>query len=158
VATELTALLAADPDPKASVQQGRWLRADGSASRRPEGAVGLYLADGTVLGTGNVVAFGSQPASAARFIDYDGMVQRSPDLTTHGVLRPDGRRVYVDVYPTLAVPSLGAAHRVSSHPSGVPGSGPSGKPLAATGASYGLGLLGAGLVLVLLSRRTAGRT
>lgn len=155
VATELTALLAADPDPKASVQRGRWLRPDGSASRRPEGAVGLYLADGTVFGTGNVVAFGSHRAGPARFIDYDGVAQASPDLTTHGVLRPDGQRVYIDVYPTLTIPALGAAKRAVT-----PATGPGeshGGPLAATGLRNGLGVLAASFVLLLLSRAAARR-
>jgi hypothetical protein len=156
VAEELTALLDADRDPKASVQRGRWVRADGTASRRPEGAVGLYLADGTVLASPPVTGFAQHAAvRGARFVDFDGTLQTAPDITTHGMLLADGRRVYVDVYPTLAVPALGAARRApsGSGPSG--GAGAPGAPghLPTTGLGVGLPLLAAAAIVVLTWRR-----
>lgn len=153
VAEELTKLLSADTDPKASVQQGRWLRADGSPSHRPEGAVGVYLADGTVAAVAPTTGFAAHAAlRGARFLDYDGALQSAPDITTHGVQLADGRRVFIDVYPTLAVPAVGKATRGG----GTPASRPAGGSLPTTGAPYGAGLLLATcLVLVGLRRRQA---
>jgi hypothetical protein len=113
VAQQLTALLAADSDPRASVVHGRWIRTSGAATRRPEGAVAAYVpdaGDGRVYGVGGVTSFEHHTIDAsARFIDYDGQIQTRPDITTHGVLTSDGRRIYLDVYPALAVPPLGHA-------------------------------------------------
>lgn len=152
VAEHLTTLLSADPDPKAAVQRGRWIRTDGSAAHRPEGAAGLYLADGTVLAASPFTGFASHAARPARFIDYDGAVQSSPDITTHGMALVDGRRVYVDVYPALAVPPLGRAIRGSGAGSTPPR--PTGGQLPRTGGTYGGALLVAALLVALgLCRR-----
>jgi hypothetical protein len=150
VAEELTKLLSADTDPKASVQQGRWLRADGSPSHRPEGAVGVYLADGTVAAVAPVTGFaGHASLRGARFLDYDGTLQGAPDITTHGVQLADGRRVFVDVYPTLAVPAIGKATRGST----APAARPAGGELPRTGGAYGGALLLAAALIVLGLRR-----
>lgn len=145
VAEKLTALLDADPDRKASVVRGRWAHRDGSVTRRPEGAVGAVLADGTILATPGITGFGDHPAKPARFIDYDGTVQGASDLATHGMLRPDGTRVYLDVYPDLTVDALGAAHGSPGKPAAQHLRPP--RPLAATGLPWELPALAAVLLL-----------
>jgi hypothetical protein len=155
VAEELTKLLAGDPDPKAAVRQGRWVRTDGSTSRRPENAVGLYLADGTVLAAAPVTGFARHAVvRGARFIDYDGAVQSAPDITTHGMVRPDGSRVYVDVYPAMTVPALGSA-RTSRQPATGAGTVTAHGRLPATGTTYGGWLLVATLLVLVAARRQA---
>jgi hypothetical protein len=116
VAEHLSRLLDAGPGPSAGFGTGRFVRADGSLSRSPIGAVGLWLAGadhhghGLLLAVSGVRSFGSRPVDGhGRFIDYDGVAQSGPDLLTHGmVLGRDS--VYVDVYPDVTAPSLGAAH------------------------------------------------
>ena len=116
VAEHLSRLLDAGPGPGAGFGTGRFVRADGSLSRSPVGAVGLWLAGsdhggtGMLLGAKGVRAFGSRPVDGhGQFIDYDAVTQSSPDMLTHG-MNVDGWPVYVDVYPDVSAPSLGAAH------------------------------------------------
>jgi hypothetical protein len=126
VADNLTALLDKRPDPSARIRLGRFVMPDGSLSHRPEGAVGVWLADpgSTSLeaGSGQVIAasgysgFGSRPADATgAFMDYDGVGQDSADILTRGMLVEGckGRateRYYVNVYPALSgATQLGAA-------------------------------------------------
>ena len=90
VAEHLTALLDAEPDPHARVAAGRYILADGTLSTHPSGAVGVRLADGTVLRGDDV-----------SFMDYDGARQSAADGTTRGVVLGRDRRVYIDVYPSL---------------------------------------------------------
>ncbi len=128
VASRLTKLLDAAPDPRARIRRGRYLYADGSTSRLPtrsagegdaatsESAVGIWLADpgATVLrrGHGTIVAlrgydvFGGKPVDAhGSFMAFDGHVQGAPDITTRGMasgLRADpDRRFYLNLYPAL---------------------------------------------------------
>jgi hypothetical protein len=116
IAEHLSRLLDAGPGPRARFGPGRFVRADGSLSRSPIGAVGLWLAGadhgggGLLVGVGGVRSFGSRPVDGhGQFIDYDGVAQSGPDLLTHGMVL--GRQsVYVDVYPDVSAPSLGAAH------------------------------------------------
>jgi hypothetical protein len=94
---EHLAALARGAGPGAEVEIGRYVLADGTLSRRPLGAVAVWLA-----GTGEVIAVGHGGA----FVDFDGVAQATPDLTTSGV-RTGGRRprtVYVDVYPAVQEP------------------------------------------------------
>ena len=131
--------------------------ADGTASHRPENAVGLYLADGTVLAVSPFAGFAGHAAEGgARFVDYDGAVQAAPDLTTHGMRRADGRRIYVDVYPTLVVPAVGQAVRAAGAPGGV---GPrDGGTIPTTGGEYAGGSVipGAAVIGALALWRAAG--
>jgi hypothetical protein len=88
IATALAGLLDRDPirDGGASIQPGRYLLSSGSLSRSPVGAVGVRLADGTVLGQGT-------------FVDFDGRPQpNGPNLSTAG-LKVGHTTYYVDVYP-----------------------------------------------------------
>jgi uncharacterized protein YfaP (DUF2135 family) len=98
------------------MRPGRFVLADGTLSRSPVGAVGLWLEGsdnggaGLLLGGDGVHAFGARPVDEqGQFIDYDAVSQSSPDLLTHGMTL-DGWPVYVDVYPDVTAPSLGAAH------------------------------------------------
>jgi hypothetical protein len=138
IATQMTTLLDHDTvvqDTAASIQAGRFVRADGSLSHSASGggapdAVGLWLSDplsttltpgtGTLIALPGVHAFGSgaarvTPDAYGEFIDYDGTPQAGgPDLTTRGmaVLADDGtvtHRWYADVYPALTGSALGAA-------------------------------------------------
>jgi hypothetical protein len=121
VAERLTGLLKQQgADPAASISQGRFVYADGKVGRRPEDAVGVWVAGkpGTLYALPGVTGFGSRAVDGtARMMDYDGAEQPgSGDVTTRGALlyACDGsvaRRVYLDVYPALQVPApkLGAA-------------------------------------------------
>lgn len=92
VAQHLTALLDAERGSTITVAQGRYRLGDGTTSRRATGAVGVVLADGTVIATGRGVDF----------MDYDGAPQPGPDLSTRGVQTADGRQIFLDLYPQLA--------------------------------------------------------
>ncbi len=121
VANQSAALLAKRPDPLAQVRLGRFVRADGTLSRRAAGAVAVWLAaPGSISlrpGTGSVVAlsgigsFGSRAVDRTGvFMDYDGADQAAPDITSRGMLAfgCDGAvdaRYYLDVYPALSAPS-----------------------------------------------------
>jgi hypothetical protein len=110
VAEHLTALLAQDSDVNARVATGRYVAADGSLSRRPEGAVGIVLLDGTVVALPSVRSFGATPPDGhGSFVDYDGEAQAAPDLITTGMQVTDGSRLYLDVYPDVDIKALGPA-------------------------------------------------
>jgi hypothetical protein len=114
VAEHLTALLdgIARNQPGANgIVTGRFLLADGSMTRRPEGAVGIWLADGTIIAKDGVARFGSHPVTRhGVFMDYDGAPLPGPDLTTRGMRAGTGQRpVYLDVYPALTTSTLGPA-------------------------------------------------
>ena len=118
VADQLTALLDKEPDPTAHIRLGRFVLPDGSLSRRPEGAVGVWLADpgstsldpgsGQVVALSTVAGFGTRPAdSHGTFMDYDGAGEASADILTRGMLVSDCKgqasaRYYVNVYPALS--------------------------------------------------------
>jgi hypothetical protein len=122
VAERLTALLDQTPDAGSQIVRGRYVKPDGSLSRRPEGAAGIWFADagsstlapgtGTIVASTDVGFFGSRAVDAnGQFIDYDGVRQSGPDITTRGMARsfPLGPRYYLDVYPALTTTPLGAA-------------------------------------------------
>jgi hypothetical protein len=126
VADQLTGLLDKRPDPTAHIRLGRFVLPDGSLSRRPEGAVGVWLADpgstsldpgsGTVIAIPGVTGFGARPVDATgSFMDYDGVAEDSADILTRGMLVSTcngkvAERDYVNVYPALSGASgLGAA-------------------------------------------------
>ncbi|MDQ6914543.1 MAG: hypothetical protein M3155_01875 [Actinomycetota bacterium] len=128
VANELTALLKHRPDPAAHVVLGRFVMPDGTLSRRPEGAVGIWFANGSSTsltpGSGRVIAiagvtgFGSRSIdSSGKVMDYDGAPQDGADVLSRGMLvyGCDGnvaQRYYLNVYPTLSGASrLGLASR-----------------------------------------------
>src|SRR5438270_5616235 len=151
VATALTKLLSdpdyADPAVK-RVWLGRYLLPDGTLSRRPEGAVAVWLADpgstslspgkGTIIATGGITGFGDRAIDQnGRLMDYDGIDQSAADVTTRGMVRfrCDGtvvERYYVDVYPALSAPAKlppATTGKVGvGCGSGVPGSGTPGNP------------------------------
>jgi hypothetical protein len=115
VANSLAGLLDAERDPSARILTGRFVNADGSYSRWPTSAAGM-LAGGTLIGAPTTAGFGGRAVDATGlFMDYDGQPQRSPDVTTRGmiVLGSDGcvvARYYLDVFPTLSgLPALGRA-------------------------------------------------
>jgi|SRR5579884_236847 len=118
VANSLAALLGHEPDPSAHVVLGRFVRADGSLSSWPTGAVGMLIAPGggtslsasggTLIGDPAVSAFGGRAVDARGvFMDYDGQPQAAPDITTRGMmlLGPGGcvaARYYLNVFPVLS--------------------------------------------------------
>jgi hypothetical protein len=122
VADQLTALLDKQPDPAAHIRLGRFVMPDGSLSHRPEGAVGVWLADpgsteltpghGTIVATKGIAGFGAHRADATgTFMDYDGAREDQADILTRGMLvatcKGDvAQRFYVNVYPALT----GATH------------------------------------------------
>jgi len=116
VAQHLTGLLDASAASKADVRPGRFIRPDGSLSRSPLGAVGVWVAGpehggaGSVFAVDGVNSFGSHAADGhGQFTDYDAVTQRAPDLSTHGI-NVGSHTVYVDVYPDVSAPTLGASH------------------------------------------------
>jgi hypothetical protein len=116
VAEHLSELVDAQPGQHAGISPGRFVRADGTLSRSPVGAVGVWLegsdhgGTGMLLGTNGVRAFGARPVDGhGQFIDYDAVTQGSADLLTHG-MTVNGSTVYVDVYPDVTAPTLGASH------------------------------------------------
>jgi hypothetical protein len=151
VAKALTGLLSdpdyADPSVK-RVWLGRYVQPDGTLTHRPEGAVAVWLAPpgshelkagtGTLIGIDGVTGFGTRSVGkSGRFMDFSGIDQSAPDVTTRGMVRfacngTVAERYYVDVYPALAAPAkLPAATTgtVSSGcGSGQDGSGTPGNP------------------------------
>jgi hypothetical protein len=126
VANQLTALLSKRPDPTAHIRLGRFVRADGSLSRRPQGAVAVWLTDpgsrslspgsGTIVAVKGVTGFGDRAVdSSGRFMDYDGAPQGgAANILTRGMLvyGCDGavaKRYYVNVYPALSGGPLDSA-------------------------------------------------
>jgi hypothetical protein len=123
VAKALTGLLShpdyADPTFK-RVWLGRYVQRDGKLTRRPEGAVAVWLAPagshelkagaGTVIGTAGITGFGTRSINkSGRMMDYDGIDQAAADVTTRGMVRfacngTVAERYYVDVYPALSTP------------------------------------------------------
>jgi hypothetical protein len=151
VAKALTALLGdtdyADPTLK-RVWLGRYVQPDGRLTRRPEGAVAVWLAppgshelkpgSGTVIGTKGITGFGTRAIDrSGRMMDYDGIDQDAAGVNTRGMVRfacngTAAERYYVDVYPALSAPAkLPAATtgKVSTGcGSGNPGTGTPGNP------------------------------
>jgi hypothetical protein len=116
VAQHLSDLLDTEPGRHAGMRPGRFVRADGTLSRSPIGAVGVWLegsdnsGTGLLLGADGVQAFGARAVdNHGQFIDYDAVAQTVPDLLTHG-MTVDGWPVYVDVYPDVTAPTLGSSH------------------------------------------------
>jgi hypothetical protein len=117
VANRLAALLDAEKDPSARIPGGRFVRADGSYSSWPTGAVGILIPPpsssaldpngGTLIGGPGVQGFGVRAVDATgAFMDYDGQPQAGPDVTTRGMMTFDAQgcvsaRYYLDVFPTL---------------------------------------------------------
>jgi hypothetical protein len=112
-------------DPAAVMRPGRFVYPDGTLGRRPDGAVGVWIADaanstsleagrGTVVALPGTTGFGARGVDATgRAMDYDGAEQPSAgDVTTRGMLvyACDGsvaKRYYLDLYPALATTRLG---------------------------------------------------
>jgi hypothetical protein len=118
IAAELTALVKADhPDPAARIRTGRYIRADGTASRNPQGAVAVRFADGELIAIRGVRSFGHvKPTLHGRLITYTGRTQAAAGtLSTRGieVRARNGkvRRYYVDVFPDITEHSLPPATR-----------------------------------------------
>jgi hypothetical protein len=124
VATALTDLLSQKEysDPTVTrIWLGRYVQPDGTLTRRPEGAVAVWLAPpgktelapgtGTIVGLAGVTGFGPRAIDqSGRMMDYDGIDQPAADVTTRGMVRfrCDGsvaERYYVDVYPALTGPA-----------------------------------------------------
>ncbi|MEA2168150.1 MAG: hypothetical protein QOF76_1450 [Solirubrobacteraceae bacterium] len=87
----------AGADPLAQVKAGRFVQADGSLTRKPAGARGILLADGT-----------RYTDATATFLDYNGVPQAAADLTTRGMIThgADGcptARIYLDVFPATTL-------------------------------------------------------
>jgi hypothetical protein len=149
VADALTQLLDHDhPDGTAQIPSGRFVKADGTVQKRPEGAVAVWLADpgsssltpgkGRIVAIDGVTGFGGTAiAETGRMMDFDGIDQAASDITTRGMVEfaCDGsvaRRVYVDVYPALSAPAKIAPATKGSIGvgcgSGLPGVGAPGNP------------------------------
>jgi hypothetical protein len=151
VAQHLTALLDRS-HPSGHVSQGRFIRPDGSLSRRADGAVGVALADKTVIATGAIASFGDRaPERHGRFIDYNGATQAAPDIRTRGMLADNGDSIYLDVYPALTLAALGPA-RMAATVKGVK------EVLPVTGGSSPLTALAVLAVALLTRRRQIGST
>jgi hypothetical protein len=73
---------------------GVWVLPKGS-HRFVKGNGRLYLLRPSRLG---------KPSHRDRWIDVQGVPQRRPDQQTRGVILPSGRRLWLDVYPTLKGP------------------------------------------------------
>ena len=107
VADRLTALLDRWPDPVAHVATGRYLHADGTASARPAGAVGIVLQGGRTIALPGYDQLGTHAVDAhGAFMDFDGAAQDGPDVDTRGMLvsGDDGHvleRDYVSVFDDL---------------------------------------------------------
>jgi hypothetical protein len=94
---------------------------DGTLTRRPEGAVAIWLAPpgkteltpgtGTLIGVPGITGFGTRALdSTGRMMDFDGIGQTVPDVTTRGMAKfacngSVTERYYVDVYPALSAPA-----------------------------------------------------
>ena len=123
VADNLTGILKQQgADPAASVKQGRFIYADGVVGRSPFNAVGVWVAGspGTVYALPGVTGFGERGVDGnARLMDYDGAEQPGDgDVTTRGALLYAcnggvAQRIYIDLFPALTPPKLGAARRGS---------------------------------------------
>jgi hypothetical protein len=128
VANRLAGLLDATPDPSAHIVLGRFVRANGTYSDWPTGAVGVLLAGpgsttldpkaGLLIGGPATSAFGQRAVDERGvFMDYDGQPQAAPDVTTRGIMVLDGRgcvmaRYYLNVFPDLDTShTLGAVKR-----------------------------------------------
>lgn len=158
VAQHMTTLLdAAGTDPTAQIRTGRYVLPDGSLSRRPYGAVALWVTDpgsttlapgsGTIVALPGVDSFGSVPVSAhGSFMDYDGAAQPASDITTRGMVEPgQGQpKLYVDPYPALTTTALPAA-------------GPAGAAPVVPEAPAVLLLPLAGVAALAVARRRTGR-
>src|SRR5205085_7170398 len=93
---------------------------------------------GTVIGVPGITGFGTRAIdSTGRMMDFDGIGQAVPDVTTRGMARfacnrAVSERYYVDVYPALSAPAkLPPATKGTigvGCGSGVPGSGTPGNP------------------------------
>ncbi len=124
VAERLTTLLDQAKDPSAHIGNGRYVRADGSLSRWPTGAVGVLLADpgatsvsassGRLIAVSGVAGFGGRAVDATgTFMDFDGQPQSGPDINTRGMVAfdPAGcatERDYVSVFDPLTGSGPGA--------------------------------------------------
>lgn len=172
VANASADLLEKRPDPLAEIRRGRFVLADGSLSRRPGGAVAAWIADrgsdelapgkGTVIAIDGVAALGGRAVDRSGvFMDYDGADQRTPGITSRGVLlfgcdgRPE-RRVYLDVFPLLRAPESAGAPRAGSASAGCvfPGgeSGAAGGPGAPLGSIAAEKRAGCGRRVLIRSR------
>jgi hypothetical protein len=151
VAEGLTSLVTSHGvDPAAVIRPGRFVLPDGTLTRRPDGAVGVWVAGsadateltpgkGTIVARDGITGFGTRAVSkSGRMMDYDGIDQTGAgDVTTRGmvVFKCSGgpaTRYYLDVYPNLSAPTkLGAATKGHVNPgcgAGRPGAGTPGNP------------------------------
>jgi hypothetical protein len=123
---------------------------DGTLTRRPNGAVGVWVADsadaksltpgkGVVVGLKGITGFGTTAVgSSGRMMDYDGVDQAGEgDVLTRGMVvfgcsGAPSKRYYLDVYPALSGPSKlgGVTHGTvgAGCGSGQPGVGTPGNP------------------------------
>lgn len=163
VANTLTDMLEAEGgDKTAAIGPGRFVTADGTVQKRPEGAVAIWLADkgatsltagkGRLIAIDGVTGFGKQAISgSARPMDFDGIDQTSSDITTRGMIQfgcngAVTHRLYVDVYPALSAPakispatkgSIGVGCGAGIKGVGAPGNPSIGPPLVGVGAGGG---------------------
>jgi hypothetical protein len=133
------------------VPTGRFVLPDGTLTRRPNGAVGAWIAEsptatsltpgkGTIVALKGYTGFGSRAVdSSARTMDYDGIDEPGAgDVLSRGFVVFDcsggvAKRYYLDVYPALggADKPIGAATRGSIEAgcgAGIPGVGTPGNP------------------------------
>ena len=124
IAQHMAALADEHPDATASIQVGRFIKPDGSLTRRGvDGPVGMWVlpngstaftpGTGTLVGLAGYDTFGARPVDAhGVFMDYDGQAQAGPGIDTRGMLVTNGdgstSRYYMDPYPALTGSSPGA--------------------------------------------------
>jgi len=151
VAEALTSVVSSHGvDPVADIRPGRFLLPDGTLTRRPDGAVGVWVAEsagataltpgkGTIVARDGITGFGSRAVTkTGRMMDYDGIDQKGPgDVITRGMVvfacsGAPAKRYYLDVYPDLSAPTtLGAATKGKVNAGcggGRPGEGTPGNP------------------------------
>jgi hypothetical protein len=160
VAQQLTdAVSSHGADPTAEIRQGRFLKADGTLTRRPAGAVAVWLADkgatslaagkGTIVALDGYTGFGARAIdSSGRMMDFDGVDQEGAgDVLTRGMVvfgcnGAPSKRYYVDVFPPLSAPaklseatrgSVGSGCGAGLPEVGTPGNPDTGPPLVAGG-------------------------
>jgi hypothetical protein len=108
VGSALVKLLDAGGTKPEHVRHGRYVMPDGSLSRDPLGSPVVKCdVDKTYHRAGPAIAFEGTDGAVVRpalWMDLHGRPQPHPTRTTRGYFRPDGKRVWADVFADVRVP------------------------------------------------------
>jgi hypothetical protein len=126
VASHLAALADAFGGPATVIRSGRFLKADGSFTRKgadgpvgmwllPEGATAFTPGAGVIIALPGIKSFGDARITFhGVFMDFDGRPQSAPDTNTRGMVVSSPRgsvtRYFMDPYAVLTGSPPGAAH------------------------------------------------